>query len=171
VDKIKDEYGCTVLVAHHTGHGAKDRGRGSSAWLGALDAEFQVSKVGENDTHVKFTKMKDAPEPDPLAFVKVDVELMTANMKPTQSVALERVEFEETKKPSKEELVLEKVKEMATHIGNKWVEQAALKLEIAVSNGVSQKTAHNWITGMVIGNKLDKKIDDKNHKKQWVALP
>lgn len=171
VDKIKDEYGCTVLVAHHTGHGAKDRGRGSSAWLGALDAEFQVSKVGENDTHVKFTKMKDAPEPDPLAFVKVDVELMTANMKPTQSVALEKVEFEEAKKPSKEELVLEKVKEMATHIGNKWVEQAALKLEIAVSNGVSQKTAHNWITGMVIGNKLDKKIDDKNHKKQWVALP
>ena len=67
--------------------------------------------------------------------------------------------------------MLEKVKEMATHIGNKWVEQAALKLEIAVSNGVSQKTAHNWITGMVIGNKLDKKIDDKNHKKQWVALP
>ena len=170
VDRIKDQFGCTVLVAHHTGHGSKDRGRGSSAWLGALDAEFQVTKVGDNDTHVKFTKMKDAPEPEPLAFVKCEVELMTANMKPTSSVALEMVPYEERKDIAPDEIIIDKINEFAELTGDKWVQQSALKREIAISKGVSQRMVHNWIAGMVAGNKLDKKIDDKNQSNQWVAV-
>ena len=171
VDRIKDEYSCTVLVAHHTGHGTKERGRGSSAWLGALDAEFSVTKVGENDTHVKFTKMKDAKEPEPMAFIKHDVELMTTTLKPVSSIALEKVPFAERQASTPDEIVTEAIKEIVDLTGDKWVQQAALKLEISVSKGVTQKTVHNWIAGMVAGNKLDKKIDDKNQSKQWVALP
>ena len=171
VDKIADEFACTVLVAHHTGHGTKDRARGSSAWLGALDAEFQVQKVGEFDTHIKFTKMKDAPEPKPLAFIKHQVELMTKSMKSVTSLALESVPYNEATKDDPEEIVMETVQHIAEHSGEKWVDQAALKLEIAISKGVTKKTVHNWIAGMVAGNKLSKRIDEKNQSKQWVAIP
>ena len=68
VDDMRDDYSCTVLAVHHTGHGNKDRARGSSALLGAVDCEFMVEKWGDDQiakVEVKWTKMKDAMIPEP----------------------------------------------------------------------------------------------------------
>ena len=40
VDSLRHDYGATVLIVHHAGHGASDRARGSSALRAAVDAEF-----------------------------------------------------------------------------------------------------------------------------------
>jgi len=106
-----------------------------------------------------------------MEFIKHDVELMTNTLKPVSSIALEKIPFAERQASTPEEIITEAIKEIVELTGDKWVQQAALKQEISVSKGVTQKTVHNWIAGMVAGNKLDKKIDDKNQSKQWVALP
>lgn len=96
VDDIRDSYECTVLAVHHTGHGNKDRARGSSALLGAVDAEFMVDKWSGQDEvakiEVKFTKMKDAKMPMPLNFAHREIELLGSDLEPTQSVVLEPID-------------------------------------------------------------------------------
>jgi hypothetical protein len=72
LDKLRDRFpGCTVLLVHHSGHGEKDRGRGSSVLRGALDAEFKVAKSGESVT-LSNLKMKDAPPPRAMEFALVE---------------------------------------------------------------------------------------------------
>jgi hypothetical protein len=72
LDKLRDRFpGCTVLLVHHSGHGEKDRGRGSSVLRGALDAEFKVAKSGESVT-LSNLKMKDAPPPREMEFALVE---------------------------------------------------------------------------------------------------
>jgi putative DNA primase/helicase len=62
---IMGEFGCAVLLVHHTGvsEGAKDRARGSSAWRGALDIEISVQPGNANKNEpmtIKQMKSKDA---------------------------------------------------------------------------------------------------------------
>lgn len=89
LDEIKVKYGSTVLVVHHTGDGNKDRARGSSVMFGALDAEFRVETWGETKVLITPTKMKDAEEPEPMAFLRVTVPLTTPNGEETSSLVLE----------------------------------------------------------------------------------
>ena len=92
VDDIRNAYDCTLLAVHHTGHSQKDRARGSSALLGALDAEFLVDKWNDQQPakiEVKFTKMKDAKMPEPLNFMHREIELRGADLEDTTSVVLE----------------------------------------------------------------------------------
>ena len=96
VDDIREAYDCTVLAVHHTGHGNKDRARGSSALLGAVDAEFMVDKWSGDDPiakiEVKFTKMKDAKTPQPLNFLHKEVDLIGSDLEATQSIVLVHTE-------------------------------------------------------------------------------
>ena len=62
-----------VMVVHHSGHNG-DRARGNSAFYAALDAEISLKK-SNNDIAVTCTKMKDAPEFDPLNFILVSLDL------------------------------------------------------------------------------------------------
>ncbi len=94
VDDVRDAYDCTVLAVHHTGHSsaAKDRARGSSALLGAVDAEFKVEKWGDdiiNKVEVKFTKMKDAMTPEPMNFMHRQVEITGSDLETSTSVVLD----------------------------------------------------------------------------------
>jgi hypothetical protein len=75
VDGVKDRYGAAAMVVHHTGHGNKERARGSMSLLGALDAEYRVEKVGKATITLTNTKMKDAAQPAPIAFELVQVEV------------------------------------------------------------------------------------------------
>ena len=56
---IQQEFGCTVLLVHHTGvsEDSQHRARGSSAWKGALDLEFSVVPGGE-DKPIEFVQRK-----------------------------------------------------------------------------------------------------------------
>jgi hypothetical protein len=75
VDDLKAKFpGCSVLIVHHTGHADKQRGGGSIALKGALDAEYRIEKDGDN-MQVINTKMKDAPLAPDLFFALRDIQL------------------------------------------------------------------------------------------------
>ncbi len=70
-DKLKEAFGCTVLVVHHSGKDASKGGRGSSALPGAVDASFQVTRQKtetEDVITVANEYQKEAEEAAPLYF-------------------------------------------------------------------------------------------------------
>ncbi len=72
IDKyVKDKYGTSVMLVHHTGHKDKHRARGSSAFLGALDHNLRCQKNGRLKLTLSCTKMKDAEEPEDM-YLKGD---------------------------------------------------------------------------------------------------
>jgi hypothetical protein len=74
VDALRRPWKATVLIVHHSGKDGERGARGSSALKGAADAEYEVSRSGE-DKLVRLIprKMKDAEEPSSLAFEMVGV--------------------------------------------------------------------------------------------------
>ncbi|MEI6069184.1 MAG: AAA family ATPase [Methylococcaceae bacterium] len=66
--------GAAVLIVHHSGHGAKDRSRGSSSIRAAMDGEFLATK---NDSGITLTcnKAKDFEALAPLQFTLKPVKL------------------------------------------------------------------------------------------------
>jgi len=63
VEEIQHELQCTVLAIHHTGHGDKDRARGSSVFGADTDTEFVLDKKeGAYLVSIKMTKQKDAEQ-------------------------------------------------------------------------------------------------------------
>jgi hypothetical protein len=58
--KIQSTFNCTVLLVHHSGHSTLKRGRGSSAWRGALDIEFSVEANEGDPIVLKQIKNKDS---------------------------------------------------------------------------------------------------------------
>jgi len=100
---LRDKYQATVLVVHHTGHADKSRARGSMALKGALDAEYRVVR-DESTVCFEATKMKEAPDPDSVAFRMCEVELLAADdaNEPVTSVVLQRLsEVPQAAKPGK----------------------------------------------------------------------
>ncbi len=65
--------GATVVCVHHTGHGSKDRARGSSVWRAALDAEIGFVKSDSGIT-VTCWKQKDAEPFEDMYFQRRIVE-------------------------------------------------------------------------------------------------
>ena len=89
VDGLNDEFNCASLIIHHSGHGDKDRGRGSSSLKGALDSEYRISK-SDDRIRMTCTKMKDEDEPDPLLFYLIPVDMgKDENGKSISSAVLE----------------------------------------------------------------------------------
>ena len=88
-DSIKEEYGCTVMLVHHSGHQSKERARGASQINAALDHEFRIDAVGDNLVTLTFTKQKEDAMPEPKAFVKLPIEMMTQDMEYVSSIVLE----------------------------------------------------------------------------------
>jgi len=68
------ELTAAFLTVHHSGHGAKDRSRGSSSIKAAMDAEFCVSKNGDGVVF-SCTKSKDFGAGQDLNFMIKEVEL------------------------------------------------------------------------------------------------
>lgn len=68
-DKIKAAYPeLTILIVHHTGHGAQDRARGSVALKGALETELKASRSEDGLITLLGTKGKDSPPMQPIHF-------------------------------------------------------------------------------------------------------
>lgn len=68
-DRLKELYNCTVILVHHTGisETAQERARGSSAWRGAMDFEYNV-KPQSGKVIFQCKKMKDSEEIKPMIF-------------------------------------------------------------------------------------------------------
>ncbi len=75
-DRLETEHGCCVCLVHHIGvnEAAKNRARGSSAFLGALDIQIHVKKTGDIYS-AGMTKNKDGKEEDPINFLMKEVKL------------------------------------------------------------------------------------------------
>jgi phage/plasmid primase-like uncharacterized protein/RecA/RadA recombinase len=67
---LTQEFGCSVIIVHHTGVSgeAQHRGRGSSAWRGALDIEINV--VPGETIEIVQVKSKDSEKSEPI-FVEL----------------------------------------------------------------------------------------------------
>jgi len=152
VDEIRDRYETTILAVHHTGHGAKDRARGSSALLGAVDAEFKVEKWGENKVEVAFTKMKDATTPEPLNFIHKPVDLVDADMEEAHSVVLEKImdsRGDGSNESRVEAAIKEEMERMVERTGQEWLSRTEVKANVAIDLGVSQRTVDRTIKNMI----------------------
>lgn len=64
ITKFFIEHGRSVGLVHHTGHGDKTRGRGSSVLPGAVDTQFILNRTDEESVKIICTKQKDS---EPLA--------------------------------------------------------------------------------------------------------
>lgn len=77
---LSREFGCSVILVHHTGvsEEAQHRARGSSAWRGALDAEFSVvgAKEAGDPLQLIQRKQKDAELAEPMwmRLTRVDLD-------------------------------------------------------------------------------------------------
>lgn len=65
---LMEAYKAGVMLVHHTGHGDKQRARGSSSLKGAVDAEYFVTKGEGGFVELSGLKMKDAILPQTLYF-------------------------------------------------------------------------------------------------------
>lgn len=74
LDLLREPYGSTLLIVHHSGHSDGERARGSSAIRPTLDAEIKVSRTDRVVT-VKSMKSKDAEPFEDLSFELCGVEL------------------------------------------------------------------------------------------------
>jgi putative DNA primase/helicase len=59
--RLIDEFGCALILVHHTPKTAPTQARGSSSWKGALDVEINISGEG-GVKKVQHLKMKDVEE-------------------------------------------------------------------------------------------------------------
>jgi hypothetical protein len=82
--------GAAILVVHHSGHGNKDRSRGSSSIRAAMDGEFSAKKTGNSIT-LTCHKAKDFEALNPLQFELKPTELgwLDSDGEPMTSVYLE----------------------------------------------------------------------------------
>lgn len=61
-DRLRERYGCAVLVVHHSGHGDKGRAMNSIALKGACDFEAGIMRESKAVLRLTCTKMKDGEE-------------------------------------------------------------------------------------------------------------
>jgi biotin operon repressor len=148
-DKIKQEWGCSVLVVHHTGHSNKDRARGSSSFYGALDAEFKVAAWGDNKLIIESTKMKDAEPPEAMAFVKLPVSLVTDEGDETGSLALELTEDKPVDKASPENIQSVVLDQVRTVDAFGEAPRSELKEAVSLELECSQRTANRHIKKLI----------------------
>jgi hypothetical protein len=60
-DRVKEEFGCTVMPVHHTGKDEERGMRGSMALPGAVDASILVKAAGEKAIRLVNDNQKDGP--------------------------------------------------------------------------------------------------------------
>lgn len=124
-DRLKNEYGCSVILVHHTGVSseAQGRARGSSSWKGALDGEISIAPLSDGKIQLIQRKNKElgkkiepvvmefdsVPIPD---FYDEDGEQVCSSV---LTVSDEVVEQKPAKKESKRD------------IDFRWIEQACVQ--------------------------------------------
>lgn len=95
VDAIRALTRATVVLVHHSGHGDKNRARGSIVLKGAADAEYRMARMESGDTTLEAVKMKDAAKPAPMSFrfAAVELGLQDDEGEEVTSAVLQRIEY------------------------------------------------------------------------------
>lgn len=76
VEELRNEFGCTVVVLHHPGHGEGGRPRGASSFEGSVDVLMHLKANGCDDRlDLVCQYMKDGSPFDPIALRREVVHL------------------------------------------------------------------------------------------------
>ena len=149
-DDIRAHFGCTVLVIAHVGHQARHRAKGSTKLRDRMDASYKVAASGDHYINFVPTKMKDAPEPDPITFGKVSVDVETDDGEIVSSLALEKIEMTTPgEKPKPDEIKVVIIREFAANADFGDMPFADLKRLAAMELNVSQKTVERYVKKLI----------------------
>lgn len=75
LDVLKQETGACVHVVHHSGAGSTDRGRGATAFDGAVDTEFRIEREEDSDGVSVISRFqKDMAEAEPVDMIACEIE-------------------------------------------------------------------------------------------------
>lgn len=86
--RICDEYGVSVTLAHHVGHEAKDRPRGSSSIADNVDALYEIRDGGAGIKTLHVRKLKDQPMDTPPDNFRLVPVADSAVLVPTDDIPL-----------------------------------------------------------------------------------
>lgn len=149
-DVIREHFGCTVLVVAHVGHQARHRAKGSTKLRDRMDASYKIAASGDHYINFVPTKMKDAPEPEPITFGKVSVDVETDDGEIVPSLALEKIEMTTPgEKPKPEEIKTIIIREFAANSDFGDMPFADLKRLAAMELNVSQKTIERYVKKLI----------------------
>lgn len=156
-DKLKELYGCSVLLVHHTGlsENAQERGRGSGSWKGAMENEINVQEDNQVMT-IKPMKMKDGAKEHP---IYMDMSVITIkdwfddDDDPVTSIVLsptekaQKSDKKETKKGEKIKLFEMVWRKSGEELANDlpYVTRSALKAFFDDMGGKSERTIKNYL--------------------------
>ena len=156
---IREEFRCAVILVHHTGHGHLTRGRGSSVLPAALDWEYKVEKVDDNEEqewslNFEQTLVKDGRPLPPMRFNFQETEfhhLLDEEGQPTTSGALVLGKWSKPKATKKlgknQQIVLDTLKNI---YGSK-VREARANEEDVFEVFVTQKELKEAVNDMTSG--------------------
>jgi hypothetical protein len=96
LDNLKQQFSCSCLIIHHTGHMNKTRERGVSEIACNTDVRLAMEIIGEKTRRLRAIKTKDAETPPEMIFTLATVELGGANHgTPVTSVVLRQLSQED----------------------------------------------------------------------------
>lgn len=154
--RLQQQFGCSVILVHHTGVGAEaqNRGRGSSAWKGALDFEFSIEKK-DDVISLKCRKAKDGPEMEPLHFELQDVSIDGWLDEDGNDVSSAIIAPSDEPKALKGDQKTSKFVQWFVDVWNSsgcalrgdapYVERSTMKEYLQVTNGFAERTAKNHV--------------------------
>lgn len=135
---LRQPFGATVIVVHHTGHGAKDRGRGSAAMKGGVDFEYLVEKPDDKiRARLKNTRMKDGPDGHETWFEGREVAVAEFDGEVVESLVFDKCEAPvrgEAPLPKKQAALFELITQEAP-VARKTLCGIALDTHVCVSAG------------------------------------
>lgn len=101
-DTLRTKFNCVVILVHHTGlgEGTQERARGSSAWRGAMDFEYNIRKNGEK-LQMTCKKMKDTEEHKPIIFDFITADLEGIQDDDGEVVTTKVIELSKNQEPPK----------------------------------------------------------------------
>lgn len=102
-NNLRHPWKATVAIVHHSGKDTSKGARGSTALRGAVDAEYEIARDDTGTIRMQPHKMKDAENPEPLAFrlESVDLPLVDEDGNRVFGAALNLVDYIEPPKAGK----------------------------------------------------------------------
>lgn len=175
MDRIKDRYGCTILVVHHTGLATSDRDRGSSVLKASVDSQYSVKRVVDTVT-MTCIKAKDHEQPAPITFKPRVIETgdFDDDHRPITSLVLDKVNGAEITKrqlpniPLTQRIALDALETVSKDTGKAHIEvwrQEAYRLGISGTPN-SKRQAFNRARTALLGNGTIQVDSDL----YWIAL-
>lgn len=192
---LKQKYGCSILLVHHTGHSlsTQNRGKGSAAWRGIMEVEFSLQPVGDlrdPEMVLKVAKIKDGEYPDDLYLKRKQITLkgwLDEDKEQVTTVVIEPLEETEQKKKnpkkenkdeSKKNLFLETIARVWRDSGSEierdraYISRESLEKKL-LSEGRKERTVQNDLNpsyeDKLIGF-LIRKEQLSTYKKGWIVL-